>query len=80
MALLAYIIIEVVWYAVAVQVASDCSLQSLLRYPLAREGVYAPGGLAFLAHTRLFITITEMLKLKFLTFERSFYFQVYDSV
>ena len=27
-------------------------LKDLLRYPLAREGVYAPVGPAFLAHTK----------------------------
>ena len=26
--------------------------KDLLRYPLAREGVYTPGGLDFLAHTK----------------------------
>ena len=29
----------------------------LLRYPLAREGVYAPGGPAFLAHTKQKVSI-----------------------
>ena len=27
-------------------------LKDVVRYPLAREGVYAPGGPAFLAHTK----------------------------
>ena len=31
-------------------VEGDTFCKDLLRYPLAREGVYAPGGPAFLAH------------------------------
>ena len=30
----------------------DTFFKDLVRYPLAREGVYAPGGPAFLAHTK----------------------------
>ena len=35
--------------------------KDLLRYPLAREGVYAPGGPAFLAHTKEKVNNIERL-------------------
>ena len=35
-----------------VEVVVDPFFKDLLRYPLGREGVYAPGGPAFLAHTK----------------------------
>ena len=44
--------------------------KDLLRYPLAKEGVYAPGGTVFLAHTKQRVnTIVDLtvLRLAFFT-------------
>ena len=48
-------------------------LEGSFRYPLAREGVYAPGGSAFLAHTKQrvgnIVGLTALLLAFFLGYE-----------
>ena len=38
------------------KIKGDTFFKDLLRYLLARKGVYAPGGPAFLAHTKQKVT------------------------